>query len=124
MQLINRYCTATLTDGIVHVQYRPFLHITLEDAQFIVEDRIRFFKDLRFPVLIKEAKIKSIDKAARHFLFDTQLGLKNINAIAFIESNKVDRMILKMIFHQYTPSIPHNSFQSEAKALVWLAQHR
>ncbi|MEM6841023.1 MAG: hypothetical protein AAF944_19620 [Bacteroidota bacterium] len=124
MQLINQYCTATLTDGIVHVQYKPLLHITLEDAQFILQDRIRFFKDLRFPVLIKEAKIKGVDKEARDFFFDTQLGLKNINAIAFIESNKVDRMILKMIFHQHTPPIPHHSFQSEGKALAWLAQHR
>jgi len=124
MELVNQYYTATLTDGIVQVQYHRLSHISMQDARTLVADRIHYFQDLQFPVLIKEAKIKSIDKAARDFLFDAQLGLKNIKAIAFVESSAVDQILLKFIFHQHTPKIPHRSFRNETDALAWLNLYR
>nr|WKN36833.1 hypothetical protein K4G66_31190 [Tunicatimonas sp. TK19036] len=106
------------------VQYQPFLHITLADAQIIVEERTRFFKNLQFPVLIRNSKIKSIDKAARDYLFDTNYGLKNIKAIGFIENTRVDQIIIRMIFYRHTPKIPHRSFRNEPDALAWLQHYR
>ena len=124
MQLVNQYYSATFIDGILHVQYHPYLHITLADARTIVEDRIRYYKNLQFPVLIKNSKIKSIDKAARDYLFDMQYGLKGIRAIAFIENSRVDQIIIRMIFHRHTPGIPHQSFKDEASAIAWLQHYR
>ncbi|MEQ9438627.1 MAG: hypothetical protein RIG62_06245 [Cyclobacteriaceae bacterium] len=124
MQLNNQYYTATFIDGIMQVEYRPLIDITLPDAQRIVEDRTRFFKNLQFPVLIKNSKIKSIDKAARDYLFDLHYGLKDIRAIAFVETSRVDQIIIRMIFHRHTPAIPHRSFHNEADAMRWLEQYR
>lgn len=124
MKLVNQYYTATYIDGIVYVRYNDYLYISIEDARAIVEDRVRFFGDLEFPVLIQNAKIKGIDKDARDYLFDTQLGLKNVTAIAFVELNKVDRIMLRIIFHQHTPGIPHQAFDNEADAVAWLDQYR
>lgn len=124
MKLVNQYYTATFSDGIVYVQYNDYLYISMEDARVIVEDRVRFFGDLKFPVLIRNAKIKGIDKDARDYLFDTQKGLKNVTAMGFVELNKVDRIMLKIIFHQHTPGIPHQAFDNETDAVAWLAQYR
>ncbi|MEM9672081.1 MAG: hypothetical protein AAF992_05770 [Bacteroidota bacterium] len=124
MESVNQYYTATLTDSVIQVQYRQISHISIRDARTIVVDRIRYFQDRQFPVLIKRAKIKSIDKTARDFLFDTQFGLKNIKAIAFIEFSAVDQILLKFIFHQHTPRIPHRTFRNENDALAWLYLYR
>jgi hypothetical protein len=124
MELVNQYYSATLTDGIAQVRYRQLPHISLQNARTIVADRVHYFQDVQFPVLIKKAKIKSIDKAARDFLFNAQFGLKNINAIAFVVSSAVDQILLKFIFHQHTPKIPHRSFRNETDALAWLYLYR
>lgn len=123
MLMESKYLTAELKEGIILVQFKPNLHLTIEDAEHIVSDRLTFYQNLQAPVLIKQAKIKGINKAAREYLFNKEKGLKNIKAIAVIYSGIIDKMMTTFIFHRHTPGVPHNMFNDEYKALLWLKQY-
>lgn len=122
MMLETKHFVAEFADEIIQVQYKPCRHISLEDAEQIVAERLKFFKDLAAPVLIKNAKVKSVEKAAREFLFDPERGLKNVKAVAVVYGNVVNQMLATMIFHRHTPAIPHKMFTDEQKAILWLKQ--
>lgn len=122
MVLETKYFVSEFVDNIIQVQYKPSLHITLEDAEQIVTARLAFYQDLEAPVLIKNARVKSIEKAAREYFFDPEKGLKNVKAVAVVHSNIVTRLMATMIFHRHTPVVPHKMFTDEQKAINWLKQ--
>ena len=119
--LETQYYVAELHEGILHVQYKPHIRIGLEDAEVLVAQRLEFFKDLQSPVLIKSARVKSVDKQARSFLF--QEGLVNIKALAFIEGHNMDRMLATFLFGFKSPDVPCEMFENEKEALTWLRQY-
>lgn len=122
MLLETKYFVSQLQDHILQVQYNPNLHLTLQDAEQIVAQRLRHYQDVQAPVLIKNAKVKTIDKAARDYLFDKEKGLKNVKAVAIVYSNIVNKLLATFIFYHHTPAIPHRMFTDEQKALCWLKQ--
>lgn len=119
--LETQYYVAQLQENILHVQYKPHLHINLADAEAIVAQRLAFFRDLQCPVLIKSAKVKSVDKKARSFLF--QEGLVNIKAVAFVEGHNMDRVLATFLFGFKSPEVPCQMFEDEPKAIAWLRQY-
>lgn len=119
--LETQYYVAELRDSILHVQYKPLVNINLEDAKVIVAQRLEHFKDLQFPVLIKSAKVKSVEKPARSFLFSK--GLINVKAVAFVEGRNMDRMIATFMFGFEAPRVPCQSFDNEEEAVAWLRQY-
>lgn len=123
MILETRYYVAELKDNIIWVQYKPNLHLTLKDAEQIVDERLLYYQDLQAPVLIKSAKIKVIDKEARDYLFDKEKGLKNLKAIAIVYSNILNKLMATILFYRHTPGIPHRMFKDEQEALGWLKQY-
>ena len=122
MILETDYFLAEYADKIIQVQYKPKASLTLEDAEKIVAERLRFYKDLSAPVLIKHAKIKRVEKAAREYFFDPERGLKNVKAIALVHDNFVNQMLGTIIFYFNSPCIPHKMFSDEQEAINWLKQ--
>lgn len=123
MLLETKYYKSELRENIIWVEFKSNLHITLEDAERIVAERLFYYQDLQAPVLIKNAKVKNIDKAAREYLFEKEKGLKNLKAVAVVYSNVVNKLLATFIFHHHTPSIPHKMFTDEQKAREWLQQY-
>ena len=119
--LETQYYVAELIEAILHVQYKSHIRITLDDAKAIVAQRLAFFRDLQFPVLIKSARVRGVDKEARSFLFKE--GLINVKAVAFIEGYNMDRVLATYLFGLNSPDIPCEMFETEEKALVWLRQY-
>lgn len=91
-------------------QYTPGLHITLENAEPIVAVRFAFYQALEAPVLIRKARVKSIEKAAKDFFFAPEKGLRNSKAVAIVHSNIVSCLMASMIFHRHIPAVPHKMF--------------
>ena len=119
--LETEYYVAELKTGILHVHYKPMMHITLEDARAIVEYRISSFNNLSVPVLIRIGKVRSVDKEARQYLFTE--GITNIKAVAFIEEHAEMKRLAEFLLGVSTPKVPCQSFGSEQEALVWLQQY-
>lgn len=114
----NDYFYAELSDSIVTVQYKPNLHLKLDDAKRIVAERLEYFGNLKTPVLIKSSRIKSIDKQAREYLFSE--GLINITAIALVETSTVEKVLTTIVFNFNKPKIPHKVFSNNQDAIKWL----
>ena len=123
MQLETKHFQAELEEDIIRVQYKPNLHITLEDAEQIVSERLLYYRDIEAPVLIRNAKVVSIDKSARDYLFDKNKGLKNVKAVAIVYANVVSKLLATFLFHRHTPVIPHRMFTDEQKAITWLQNY-
>ena len=118
---VNKYLQAQLKDGIVTVEYQPDVWLGLDDARWIVDSRLNFFGDLKFPVLIKSEHIRGIDQSAcRYFLME---GMINFTAIAILELNTVERLLTNLLFDLYPQKIPHKVFSDEQKARIWLTQY-
>ena len=122
MVLDTKYFTAEYAESIIRVQYKPRVHLSLADAEAIVAERLNFYVGVEAPVLIRNAHVKSIEKAARDYLFDKDKGLRNIKAVAVVHDNIMNRLLATMIFHRHTPSVPHKMFTDEEKAVNWLKQ--
>lgn len=123
MHLETSHFVSELKDNIMCVEYKPNLSISLIDAERIVSERLLYYQDLNVPVLIRNAKVKKIEKDAREFLFEKEKGLKNVKAVAIVCSNIVTKMLATFIFHHHKPAIPHRMFTDEQKAINWLKQY-
>ncbi len=115
------YLTAQCVDGIMEVQYKDNVYITLEEAKYIVEERIKFFGDHQYPCLLKSSRLKGIDRQARKYLFNE--GLTNLLAIALVPNNKVGQMITTIVVNFESPKIPWGVFKSHEEARNWLKQY-
>ncbi|MFP4089744.1 MAG: STAS/SEC14 domain-containing protein [Cyclobacteriaceae bacterium] len=116
--LDNKYYRAEMQDGIMIVQYKPGLHITLKEAREIVQARLDHFGNISYPVIFKSSRVKSIDKAARSYLFKE--GHINLKAIALIEQTKVEKVMLSIMLNFDRPPIPCRAFDNEMDAIAWL----
>jgi hypothetical protein len=118
--LDTKYVSAELIDGIIEVQYKDDVYITLTEAQEVVKERIAFFGDKEYPYLFKASRLKGIDRAARKFFFNE--GLVNVNAIALVPGNKVGQMITTVLVSFERPPIPCKVFKSHGEARIWLKE--
>ena len=123
MLLETKYFRSEMDGNVIKVQYKPNLHITLEDAERIVHQRLSHYRDIEAPVLIQNAKIMRIEKSAREYLFDQERGMKNVKAVAIVYSNVVNRLLATFLFHRHTPLVPHRMFTDEQKAMSWLQKY-
>lgn len=112
------YLSAKLVAGIIEVQYKDGVYITLEEAKHIVEERLAFFGDNSYPFLLKSSKLKGMDRAARKYFFGE--GLANIKAMAFVPGNKVGKMITTVLITFERPKIPYKVFKTHDEARDWL----
>jgi len=116
----NPYFTAEMVAGIVEVQYKPGLHITLREAKEIVTIRQEAFGEIDYPVLLKTSRIKTVDKAARRYFFNE--GLVNFKAIAMVQTSKLEKILTTVILTFDPPSVPMRVFESEDEARTWLKE--
>ena len=120
-RLETEHYVAELKDGVLYVQFRPLLHIDLKSAEVIVKRRKEHFKDLPISVLIKNEKVKSIDREARDYLFNE--GLVNINAVAFANVSEADQVLVTFLLGLKSHRVPCETFVNEEEAVAWLQQY-
>lgn len=115
------FLTAECVNGILEVQYKDDVYITLEEAKYIVDQRLKFFEDQQYPCLFRSSRLKGIDREARKYLFNE--GLKNLNAIALVPNNKVGQMITTIVVNFERPKIPWAVFKKHEEAREWLKNY-
>lgn len=116
--LDTTYFSATCIDGIVELQYKDGIYITLAVAKKIVQERLELFGDATYLLLYKTSKLKGMDRAARQYLFSE--GLKNIKVIALVHGNKVGQMLATFMIAFKKLPIPCKTFHTHEEARVWL----
>jgi hypothetical protein len=119
--LDTEFFTATVVDGILEVQYKDNVYITIEEAKNIVRGRLKFFGDAQYPCLLKSSKLKGVDREARKYLFTE--GVTNLLAIALVPKNKVGQMLTTILVNFEKPDIACRVFKSHEAARQWLRQY-
>ncbi len=117
-KLDTAYCSADCIDGIIEVQNKDDVYLTLESAKKIVEKRLGFSGQKTYPVLLKSSRSKGMDRAARKYLFLD--GLKNMNAMALVPGNKVGQMLTTFLVAFERLPIPYKVFKTREEARKWL----
>ena len=106
-------------DGIVHIQVKPHLELTVEDAREVLEQVHLLSTGKKRPVLVDLTHCKGISREARaHYAGEqgSQAGL----AAALLIGSPLARVIGNFFLEIHKPIFPARLFTSEAQALAWL----
>src|SRR5690554_2848636 len=111
----NRFSEFWLEDGILHFIYKSGVSLNLEAARIIVNDRIKFQKEIEYPILCDTRGINSTDKEARDFL--AREGSIVATAVAFLVNGNISNVITSFFIKKSQPPIPTGIFADKSEAL-------
>lgn len=116
----NEYIVFQKKNDILYVEYKPASEITLEAAQLVVTDRLKFTNFIPQYVLANISNIKSSSKEAREYLSQSDGGLKGIIAGAFVSNKVYSYFILNLFLKITNPNVPAKFFSNTEEAEKWL----
>jgi hypothetical protein len=115
----NNQIKMEIVDGILYATYKAGFNLTLNDVKQIVEERVTLLKGTALPVLIIDAGVVSMDKAARDFL-SSDAGTQGIKTAAIIENSFFSKMLINFFLKLTNPKIKVKAFNDREEALKWL----
>lgn len=110
-------------DGLLHATYKKGVKITLDIAKQVVANRLRHTGDARYPIIIYNQGVISIDKPARDFLSSSE-GVKNLTAAALILDSAFGSFLGNFLLSVSKPSITAKIFTKPDVAIKWLQQYK
>ncbi|MDP2161557.1 MAG: hypothetical protein Q8K02_13815 [Flavobacterium sp.] len=116
----NEYALFWVEDGILFFEYKPEVILTLDVAQRIVADRIRFQNEKSYPVLCDIRGIIDTDKSGRDYL--AQSGSLLTKAVGLLVHQKVSLTISNFYLHISKPTVPTQVFTSKEAGIIYLKQ--
>ncbi len=115
----NNQIKMEIVDGILYATYKAGFNLTLKDVQQIVQERVSLLQGSSLPVLIIDAGVVSMDKAARDYLSSDE-GTQGIKAAAIIENSFFSKMLINFFLKLTNPKIKVKAFSDKEEALKWL----
>jgi hypothetical protein len=114
------YITIWREGNVLCCRYADNLHLSIEIARTIVENRIFYSKGQSYPVLVDMRGIKSTTREARSYM--ATVGATLVTAGALITGSYLNRALGNLFLTIDKPPIPTRLFNSEASARKWLEQ--
>lgn len=108
--------------NIIFGKYAPNLHIDLEIAKELVDNRLEFTSGKACYVLIDSTNLKAPTKEARDYMSTPEGGLKGILGGAFIAGNIVTTVVFNFFLEVSKPAVPAKFFTTKESALEWLCE--
>jgi hypothetical protein len=108
-----------IVDGILYATYKAGFNLTLKDVQQIVSERVKLLNGTPLPVLIIDAGVVSMDKAARDYLSSDE-GTQGVKSAAIIENSFFSKMLINFFLKLTNPKIKVKAFNDRDEALKWL----
>ena len=119
--LENDYVHLEIREGILIGIYKKGLKINLPIAREIVRSRLAFTANRKFPALIFNQGVISMDKEARQFL-SSEDGIKGLKAAAIVLDSPFGSFLGNFFLAVNKTSLPVKIFANQAKAKKWLLQ--
>lgn len=123
---VNNYSEMKIEEGVLVVNYKPQMNITLEIAKICVEDRLKFTNGNYFPMVVFMNEIKEISKEAKTYLASEQ-AMDGITAGAFVVENHMQRLIASVFISLYINmsegKVPSKLFSNKGSAMAWAKQY-
>lgn len=115
----NQQVKLEIIDGVLHAHYKSGLKITLQDAQGIVEERLKLLNGKILPTIVFDGGVVSMEKAARDY-FSSVEGTKGIKCAAIIETSFFSKTLINFFMKLTNTKIPVKAFSNKNEALDWL----
>lgn len=109
-------------DEILYATYKSGLRMTLQDAQNVVEERLKLLEGKELPVLIIDSGVVSMDKSARDYL-SSEAGIRGLKSAAIIENSFFSKVLINFFLRLTNPKIQVKAFGNEEEALAWLKKN-
>ena len=114
----GKYGTYWISDGILFVDYKPDLIVTLKVAERITRDRMEFQQDKEYPIFSNLDGIIGTHSEARHYLVHE--GSLLIKALALYSTSPIAIRLTEFYLRTLTHKIPTQLFQYKNNALRFL----
>ena len=115
----NHQIKMEIIDGVLHAHYKAGLKLNLEDAQYLVSERIKLCEGKEYPFVIYDGGVVSMDRDARIF-FSSYEGTKGISLAAFLETSVFSKMLINFFLKLTKPSVKSRAFNDVNEALDWI----
>lgn len=114
----GKYGTYWIKDGILFVDYKPDLIVSLKVAKRIARDRMEFQQNKEYPVFCYLDGIFGVHSEARYYL--VQEGALLINALALHSTSPVAIRLTEFYLKIHSHKIPTQIFKYKNQALQFL----
>ncbi len=115
----NHQLKIEIIDGVLHAHFKAGLKLTLADAKFLVDERVRLCNGKSYPFLIFDGGVVSMDRDARVY-FSSDEGIRGILYAAFIESSVFSKMLINFFLKITSPKVKSKAFTNLEDALKWI----
>ncbi|HET6227768.1 MAG TPA: hypothetical protein VFF27_15905 [Bacteroidia bacterium] len=119
----NDFCRIWISNGVMFVEYKPGLIMTLETAKFMVNERLRLSDGTSYPVLLDVRNLVSTERAAMKY-YKTKEVTRYITSAALLTGNALTSLAGNIFLTLEKPLIPTKLFTDEKKALEWLEKYK
>ncbi len=115
----NHQLRIEIIDDVLHAHYKAGIKLTLEDAKYLVSERIKLCQGKSYHFMIYDGGVVSMDRDARIY-FSSEEGIKGILSAAFIESSVFSKMLINFFLKITTPKVKSKAFTNLEDAMEWI----
>lgn len=119
----NHQIKMEIIDGILHAHYKAGLQLNLEDAKYLVSERIKLCEGKEYPFLIYDGGVVSMDREARIF-FSSYDGTQGISMAAFLETSAFSKMLINFFLRLTKPNVKSRAFNDLDEAVKWIKKNQ
>jgi len=119
----NEHIKIWLRSGIIDSEYSPNLHITLQVAKKIIEDRLKVSSGVSYPCLADIRNLKRVNDDAREYLAGEE-ACQLITALAVLTNTPIQNLFANFYLKFNKPKVKTMLFTDKEKALRWLELFR
>ena len=112
-----------IKDGVLHAHYKAGLMLNIEEAKYLVNERMKLCEGKEYPFVIYDGGVVSMDRDARIF-FSSYEGTKGISMAAFIESSVFSKMLINFFLNLTKPNVKSRAFSNIDEAMKWIERHQ
>jgi hypothetical protein len=116
----NEYASFWIEGGVVYFVYKANSVVNLEAAMQIVADRIKFQREINYPVYCDIRGMKSADKDARNYL--AKEGSSYTKGVAVMVDSPMSKIIGNIYLGLNKPTTPTRLFTDKNEAVEFLKQ--
>jgi uncharacterized protein (UPF0261 family) len=119
----NHQIKMEIKDGVMHAHYKAGLVLNIEEARFLVSERMKLCEGKEYPFIIYDGGVVSMDRDARVY-FSSYEGTKGISMAAFIETSVFSKMLINFFLNLTKPNVKSRAFSSIDEAMTWIERNQ
>ena len=115
----NHQLKIEIEGDVLHAHYKAGMKLTLSDAKFLVDERVRLCEGKSYHFMIYDGGVVSMDRDARVY-FSSEEGIRGILSAAFIESSVFSKMLINFFLKITNPKVRSKAFTNLEDAMLWI----